>query len=63
MCGDRIKVYVETGTFETKEITVKCGSTSPSGNPWLCDKCARIHKDRNWRKEAEEAGETWEEDL
>lgn len=61
MCGDKIKVYVPT-EFDVKEITVKCGNTSPSGIPWLCEECTVIHKDRNWRKEAEDAGETWEEE-
>lgn len=58
MCGKAITVYVPRG-YDYREITVKCGSTSPSGEPWLCEKCKRIHAGRDWRREAIEAGETW----
>ena len=37
-CGVAINVWVESG-WTYKEIKVRCGDTSPSGNPWLCDDC------------------------
>ena len=58
MCGKEIQVYVPRG-YGYREITVRC---SPSGEPWLCDKCAELHAGRNWRREAIEAGETWGEE-
>ena len=60
MCGDKIEVMAERG-YDYKEITVRCGNTSPSGNPFLCTTCERRHAGRNWRREAEEAGESWDE--
>ena len=56
-----MQVFVERG-FHYKEITVRCGNTSPYGDPYLCPKCEKIHAGRDWRREAEEAGETWDED-
>lgn len=60
MCGKPITVYVPSG-WDMKAINVRCGNTSPHGSPWLCDECARKHEGRNWRREAEDAGERWEE--
>lgn len=59
-CNKPISVFVPRG-WDYKEITVKCGNTSPTGNPWLCDDCAKKFEDRNWRAEAEANGESWEE--
>jgi len=61
-CGAKIQVFVERG-FGHREITVSCGNTSPSGNPWLCEKCERLEGHRDWRREAEEAGEQWDDDY
>ncbi len=59
-CNVEIKEYIDySGRF--KEITVNCGNTSPHGNPWLCPKCEEINKGRNWRQEALDAGEYWDE--
>ena len=60
-CNIEIEVYVPKG-YDYKAITVRCGNTSPDGNPWLCDRCAKANAGRDWRREAIEAGETWEED-
>ena len=62
MCGEKMDVVIASG-FTGKVIQVRCGSTSPDGNPWLCDKCEVLHKGRNWRREAEEAGEQWDDDY
>lgn len=60
-CGAKIQEFVPRG-YSYKEITVRCGSTSPDGSPWQCEKCARLNAGRDWRREAIEAGETWGED-
>ena len=60
-CNTDVKTCVPNG-FLHKEITVKCGSTSPDGNPYLCSECEEIYKDVDWRKEAILNGETWGED-
>jgi len=60
-CNKDLKVYVERG-FSHKEITVQCGSTSPTGYPHLCVECEELYKDVDWRKEAALNGETWGED-
>ena len=60
-CGKPISVCVQKG-WSYKEITVKCGSTSPSGYPDLCPKCERLNAGRDWRREAAEAGEAWGEE-
>jgi hypothetical protein len=57
-CGKKIEVAVERG-FTFKEITVRCGNTSPHGSPWLCDSCEKKEGHRDWRYEAEMAGEAW----
>jgi len=62
MCGKKMQVFVPSG-LDVKEITVRCGNTSPSGAPWLCSECEQTHGHRNWRREALEAGEQWEEDV
>ena len=61
-CGKNIEVYVERG-FGHKQITVKCGNTSPSGYPWLCDKCEVLHRDRDFKAEALANGEQWDENY
>jgi hypothetical protein len=58
MCGKTFPTYIPRG-YDYREITVTCGSTSPDGSPWLCDRCEREHVGRDWRREAIEAGETW----
>jgi hypothetical protein len=60
-CNKKMNVFVPRG-FGWREITVTCGSTSPSGEPWLCIDCEKANAGRDWRREAEEAGETWDED-
>lgn len=58
-CNKKIEVYVPRG-YDYKEITVKCGSTSPSGYPYFCDKCEKDYKHVNWRHKAEMDGEQWD---
>lgn len=61
-CGKDIEVYVERG-YDYKAITVKCGNTSPHGSPWLCEECEKKEGHRDWRAEAEAAGERWDDDY
>ena len=61
-CGKKIEVWVDRG-YSGKEITVRCGNTSPHGSPWLCDKCEEIHEGTDWRYKAEMAGEQWDDDY
>jgi hypothetical protein len=56
-----MQVYVPRG-WDYREITVRCGNTSPTGEPYLCGDCAKRHAGRDWRREAIEAGEQWEEE-
>ena len=58
-CHEPLKVFVPSG-WDYKEITVRCGNTSPSGDPFLCEKCAKKFQNRNWRLEAEENGERYD---
>jgi hypothetical protein len=57
-CGKKMTEYVQKG-WSYKEITVRCGNTSPSGYPWQCDDCAKLNAGRDWRREAAENGEAW----
>lgn len=61
-CGKRMQRHVARG-YGYKEITVKCGSTSPTGYPWECEKCAKLNEDRDWRREAMEAGENFDSEY
>ena len=61
-CNKPIQVFVESG-WTHKEITVKCGNTSPTGDPFMCDACAKANAGRDWRREAELDGEQWDEDY
>lgn len=61
-CGKKIEVAVTT-KYSAKMITVKCGSTSPYGSPWLCDECEKVQGNTDWRYEAEMAGEQWDSDY
>ncbi|MEN6490377.1 MAG: hypothetical protein ABFC85_00120 [Rectinema sp.] len=61
-CGVKIPVTVPT-KYSAKVLEMPCGSTGIYGYPNLCDKCAEIHKDRDWRRESIEAGENFDEDY
>ncbi len=60
-CGAEMKVNVQCG-WSYREITVKCGNTSPTGFPYQCYRCGELNAGRQWRREAAEAGETWGEE-
>ena len=61
-CGKDITIFVPRG-YDYKEIPFKCGNTGLHGSPEFCPECEEIHAGRDWRKEAEENGEQWEDDY
>ncbi len=61
-CNCEIEVYVPT-KYDYKAVKTRCGSTGYYGDPNFCDKCEPLYRDRNWRREAEEAGEQWDDDY
>lgn len=61
-CGKKMQVWLPKG-YDYKEYTVKCGNTSPNGDPYQCDTCAEKNAGRNWRQEALESGEYYDEDY
>jgi hypothetical protein len=60
-CGVAITQSVPT-RYATKEVPATCGQTGYYGFPLFCEECAPKYKDRDWKKEAEENGEQWDED-
>jgi hypothetical protein len=61
-CRKEIQVFVPRG-YDYKEITTRCGSTGYYGYPDFCEDCALKYQDRDWKREAEEAGERWDDDY
>jgi len=61
-CGKRITITVPT-KFSCKIIPFTCGGTGFYGYPEFCEKCAPKYAHRNWRREAEENGEQWDDDY
>ena len=62
-CGCNMIVVVPKGEYDYKEVTVKCGNTMPTGDPYLCDTCVVADQHINWRERAAEFGETYDEDI
>lgn len=61
-CGRKMQEYVARG-YGYKEITVRCGSTSPTGYPWECEKCRKLNAGRDYRREAIMNGENFDDDY
>ncbi len=61
-CNKEIEVSVPT-RYSYKLIKTRCGATSPYGSPWLCEECEEKNAGRDWRREAELAGEQWDENY
>lgn len=61
-CGREIEVTVPT-RFSCKLVKTRCGSTGIHGYPQFCDTCAPKYADRDWRREAIEAGENFDDDY
>jgi O-acetyl-ADP-ribose deacetylase (regulator of RNase III) len=59
-CGTKIPVSIPT-KYSAKVIDMPCGSTGIYGYPNLCDKCEKLNAGRDWRREAIEDGENWDE--
>ena len=61
-CRKKMEEYIPKG-YDYKRITVRCGSTSPTGAPWLCEDCEKVHGHRDWRWEAIMNGENFDDDY
>jgi len=46
-----------------KVVPATCGQTGYYGYPIFCDKCSPLYAGRDWRREAEENGEQWDDDY
>jgi hypothetical protein len=60
-CRKPVDYIVPKGLTGYVTLKYKCGNTGVDGYPVLCETCEKIHEGRDWRREAEEAGETWDE--
>lgn len=60
-CGCQVEIP-KPPTY-MKMITVKCGSTGYDGYPVFCAECEPKYAGRDWRREAEENGEQWDDDY
>ena len=61
-CGKSIQVTVPT-KYSAKIITTQCGGTGIYGYPNFCDECEKIYAGRDWRREAIENGENFDEEY
>ena len=61
-CGKKIEIVVPT-RFAAKMVTTSCGSTGIDGYPNFCDACEKLYAGRDWRREAIEAGENFDEEY
>lgn len=61
-CNAAIEQWVPT-RYSGKMVPAKCGQTGIYGDPIFCEKCEPLYEGRDWRREAEEAGEQWDDDY
>lgn len=61
-CGKMTEQVVPT-KFSSKIVPIRCGDTGIHGDPVFCDICAPKYADRDWRREAEENGERYDDDY
>ena len=61
-CNAAITQMVPT-RYHYKEVPAKCGQTGIDGYPLFCDECEPKYVGRNWRREAEENGEQWDDNY
>lgn len=61
-CGKAIEQVIPT-KYSAKLVPAICGQTGIYGYPIFCEECEPLYKDRDWRREAEENGENWDEDY
>jgi hypothetical protein len=60
-CNKKIEQWVPRG-YSGKMVPAKCGQTGIYGYPIFCDSCVSKYEDRDWRQEALENGEAWDEE-
>lgn len=61
-CGARITQTVPT-KYSYKTVPATYGQTGFYGYPIFCSSCEPKYRDRDWRREAEENGERFDEDY
>jgi len=61
-CGAKIEVAIPKG-YGYKMVDTVCGSTGIGGYPNFCEECEKLNAGRDWRREAEEAGENFDSDY
>lgn len=61
-CGKAITQTVPT-RFSYKEVPAKFGQTGIYGDPIFCEQCEKKYAGRDWRREAEENGERYDDDY
>lgn len=61
-CGKEIDVTIPT-RYSAKTIKMHCGNTGIDGYPEFCEECAVFNAGRDFRREAIEAGENFDDDY
>lgn len=61
-CGAAIEQTIPRG-YSYKTVPAKCGQTGYYGDPIFCEKCEPKYAGRDWRREAEENGEQWDDNY
>jgi hypothetical protein len=61
-CGKQTEQVVPT-RYSAKIVPIKCGSTGINGYPVFCEACEPKYADRDWRAEATENGENFDDDY
>ncbi len=61
-CGKEIEVGVPT-KYSYKMIKMHCGNTGIDGYPVFCEECEVVNAGRDFRREAIEAGENFDDDY
>jgi hypothetical protein len=61
-CNAKIEQIVPT-KWDYKRVPAHCGQTGIDGYPLFCDECAPKYANRDWRREAFENGENFDDDY
>lgn len=61
-CGKAIDQVVPT-KYSAKLVPAKCGQTGIYGAPIFCEACEKLNEGRNWRREAIEDGENFDDEY
>jgi hypothetical protein len=61
-CGKTVDYTVPT-RYSSKIVAYQCGATGIGGYPVFCPECEKKYAGRDWRREAIEAGENFDEEY